>query len=81
MKRFKVGDLVYIKSHSPAYSVMKSPKSFGIIKGKARLLYVHDWETEDVVKEFWAYDVLIEGQIFKNVPEDGLKKIEENENQ
>ena len=43
-------------------------------------MYVHDWETEEVIKEFWAYDVIVEGKIFENVPEDGLKKLEENEN-
>ena len=75
MSRFKVGDLVYIRPHSPAYPIMACSSSFGIIKREARLLYVHDWETEEVVKEFWAYEVLVEGQIFKNVPEDGLKRI------
>ena len=44
-------------------------------------MYVHDWETEEVVKEFWAYDVIVDGQIFENVPEEGLKRIEENENE
>ena len=52
---------------------MKDSNSLGIIKGKARLLYVHDWETEDVIKEFWAYDVIVEGQTYENVPEETLK--------
>ena len=53
------------------------PRSFGIIKGRARLLYVHDWETEDVIKEFWAYDVVVEGQTYENVPEETLKMLVE----
>ena len=79
MKRFEIGDIVFVKSYSPLYPSLKRSINFGIIKGKARLLYVHDWETEEVRKEFWAYDVLIEGQVFENVPEEGLRKIDEEE--
>ena len=77
MKRFEIGDIVFVKSYSPLYPSLKRATNFGIIKGEARLLYVHDWETEEVRKEFWAYDILIEGQVFENVPEEGLRKIEE----
>ena len=38
-------------------------------------MYVHDWEDEDILKEFWAYDIIIEGQTFENVPEEGLRGI------
>ena len=79
MERFEVGDIVYVKSYSPLYPSLKRATNFGIIKGKARLLYVHDWETEEVRKEFWAYDVLVAGQVFENVPEEGLKKVDEGE--
>ena len=79
MKRFNIGDIVYVKPESPLYPTLTSDDSFGIIKGSGRLLYVHDWETEEVLKEFWAYDVIVEGQVFENVPEDGLKVLEENE--
>ena len=77
MKIFKVGDLVTIRTHCPIYELMNDPKSFGIIKAEARLLYVHDWETEEVLKEFWAYDVVVEGHTYQNVPEETLKKFEE----
>ena len=79
MKRFEIGDIVFVKSYSPLYPSLKRAVNFGIIKGKARLLYVHDWETGEVRKEFWAYDILIEGQVFENVPEEGLRKIDEEE--
>ena len=42
-------------------------------------MYVHDWETEEGIKEFWAYDVLVEGEVFMNVPSEGLMKLEEND--
>ena len=77
MNLFRVGDLVSIRAHSPVYELMKNTKSFGIIKSGARLMYVHDWETEDVKKEFWAYDVVVEGHTYENVPEETLKKFEE----
>jgi|TARA_R110000824_G_C14863460_1_gene641488 hypothetical protein len=79
MKRFDIGDIVYIEPGSPLYPALASDDSFGIIKGSGRLLYVHDWETEEVLKEFWAYDVIVEGQVFENVPEDGLRALEDNE--
>ena len=79
MKRFQIGDIVFVKSYSPLYPSLSRTACFGIIKGKARLLYVHDWETEEVLKEFWAYDVIVDGQIFENVPEEGLKRIDEEE--
>lgn len=72
--KFTIGDLVKFRPNSPIYSVMHNKHSFGIISRSARLLYVHDWEDTDVFKEFWAYDILVEGQIFKNVPEEGLER-------
>ena len=38
-------------------------------------MYIHDWEDGDVIKEFWAYDIIVEGQTFRNVPEEGLRGI------
>ena len=78
VKRFNIGDIVYVKPESPLHPALESDDSFGIIKGSGRLLYVHDWETEEALKEFWAYDVVVEGRVFENVPEDGLKVLEEN---
>ena len=72
--KFEVGDLVRITSNSPLFGVVKS-QSIGIVSKHARLMYVHDWEDEDILKEFWAYDIIIEGQTFENVPEEGLRGI------
>lgn len=54
---------------------MVDVESIGIIAKPARLLYLHDWEDQEVLKEFWAYDIIIEGQTFHNVPEEGLRRI------
>ena len=72
--RFEVGDLIRVTSNSPLFGVVKS-QSIGIVSRHARLMYVHDWEDKDVIKEFWAYDIIIEGQTFENVPEEGLRGI------
>lgn len=79
MNKFSVGDIVEIRPSNPLYEVLSGGTNFGIIKKGARLMYVHDWETEDVIKEFWAYDILVQGEVFKNVPEQGLIKLEEND--
>lgn len=59
---------------SPLFGVVK-PQSIGIVSKHARLMYVHDWELEETLKEFWAYDIIIDGQTFENVPEEGLRGI------
>ena len=73
--KFEIGDLVRITSSSPLFGVMVDVESIGIIAKPARLLYLHDWEDQEVLKEFWAYDIIIEGQTFHNVPEEGLRRI------
>lgn len=78
--KFKISDLVKFRPNSPIYSILSNKSVFGLITRSARLMYVHDWEDKEVLKEFWAYDILIEGQIFKNVPEEGLEKLK-NENE
>lgn len=75
MVKFSIGDLIKVTSNSPLFSALRSRDSIGIISEPARLMYVHDWEDGDVIKEFWAYDIIIEGQTFKNVPEEGLRGI------
>lgn len=79
MQKFEIGDIVEIRPNNPLYDVIRRGVHFGIVMKKAQLMYVHDWETEEVVKEFWAYDILLEGEVFKNVPELGLVKLEEND--
>lgn len=73
--KFEIGDLVRITTSSPLFGVVGNPQSIGIVAKPARLMYLHDWEDREVLKEFWAYDIIIEGQTFKNVPEEGLRRI------
>ncbi len=85
MTKFTIGDIVEISVECPIYNILKDKTSVGIIKRGAKLMYVHDWEAdlkaEEVIKEFWAYDVVIEGQTFKNVPEETLVELMKNEDE
>lgn len=66
---------------SPIYSIGNNTFKIGLIKSEALLLYIHDWEVDDVLKEFWVYDIIVNGRVFKNVPEEGLKRLENNEDE
>lgn len=70
--KFEIGDLVKVTTNSPLFGVVDS-QSIGIVAKHARLMYVHDCSDSDTIKEFWAYDVIIEGRTFENVPEEGLR--------
>ena len=71
--------MVFIRPNCPIYNVTEDNNCAGIIINEAQLLFVHDWETEEVMKEFWGYDVLYNGVRFKNVPQETLRKANENE--
>jgi len=71
--KFEIGDLVQITSISPLYKVITSSQVIGIVAKPARLMYVHNCDEEEPLKEFWAYDLLIEGKTYENVPEEGLR--------
>ena len=73
--KFNIGDLITVTSNSPLFAAIRDRNSIGIIAKPARLMYIHDWEDGDVIKEFWAYDIIVEGQTFRNVPEEGLRGI------
>ena len=77
--RFNIGDLVSLKKASTIYGIIPTELNMGIIATKAVLMYVHDWETDGCTREYWAYDVLLDGQKFVNVPEEVLEKIENDD--
>ena len=79
--KFKLGDIVQLSDRTPIYNSLESPESIGLVIAEPVLMYVHDWETEDVVREFWCYEVLINGRRYKNLPEEALKKVEKNEDE
>jgi hypothetical protein len=78
--KFRTGDLVKFKPSSTIYGVVVSDLNLGIIVNEAILMYVHDFGQEDSIKQYWSYDVLIDGETYRNVPEEVLEKIE-NDNE
>ena len=74
--KYEKGDLVKFKPSSTIYGIMVKDLNLGIISDEAVLMYVHDWETDGVVRQYWAYTVLVADQTFINVPEEVLEKFE-----
>lgn len=79
--KFKIGDMVRLSDRTPIYNSIELPESIGLIIAEPILIYIHDWETEDVTREFWCYEVLFNGRRYKNLPEEALKKVEKNEDE
>ncbi len=51
----------------------------GIIMSDPYLLYEKDFESETPVQEYYGYDILIKGKLFKEVPEKFLRRVIKNE--
>ena len=77
--RFNPGDLVLIRSDSTIYEMLESTSNVGIVVNKGVLMFVHTYNDGEI-KEFWSYDVIFDGRTFRNVPEEVLRGItDENE--
>lgn len=72
--RFNPGDLVIIRSDSTIYEMLESNSNVGIVINKGILMFVHTYDDGEN-KEFWAYDVIFDGRTFRNVPEEVLRGI------
>ena len=51
----------------------------GIIMSDPYLLFEKDFESETRVVEYYGYDVLIKGRLFKEIPEKFLLRVIRNE--
>ena len=78
--KFKTGDLVKFKKLSTIYGIVVKDLNLGIVVGEAILMFVHDWQTDSDASEYWAYNILVDGITFNNVPEEVLEKFE-NDNE
>ena len=77
--RFNPGDLVMIKSDSTIYEMLETGSNVGIVINKGVLMFVHTYGNGET-KEFWSYDIVFDGRTFRNVPEEVLRGItDENE--
>ena len=79
--KFELGDLVMIRSDSLLYETIESASNVGIVVKADMLMYVHYSQNGESMK-FWAYDIVIDGRTYKNVPQEvlrGLKEMQEDE--
>jgi len=51
----------------------------GIIMSDAYVLYEKDYESKTRIIQYFGYDVLIKGRLFKEIPEKFLLKVIKNE--
>lgn len=78
--KFKEGDLVRIKAGTSMHSVLEFASNVCIVVNPAVLMYVH-LDEHGNKKEFWAYEVFIDGRMFKNIPEEILEEFNRNEDE
>lgn len=51
----------------------------GIIMSDKYILYENDFESQTQIVEYYAYDILINGILFKEIPEKFLKRVVKDE--
>ena len=76
--KFEPGDLVMIKPDTTIYYSLDAASNVGIIISAAVLMYAHDTPKGKKLK-FYAYDVIFDGQTYRNVPEEVLRGLENND--
>ena len=70
--KFKKGDLVVLQDPDE----LMSPGGLSIIVSDPVLSFVNDWESNtEFPVEFWVYDVYVGDQLFKEVPEQMLRRL------
>ena len=54
-------------------------EDLGIVVSEPRLIFVYDWKTKaGFPNEFWSYDVKIGNELFKMIPEQFLRGLNED---
>jgi hypothetical protein len=77
--KFDRGDLVMLKGDTTVYYSLEAASNVGIVVSKAVLMYAHQTHNGEKIK-FYAYDVMFDGRTYKNVPEEVLRGLE-NDNE
>ena len=75
---FEKGDLFFLNSQGKLLFHQVGGEN-GIIMSDPYLLYEKDFESETPVQEYYGYDILIKGKLFKEVPEKFLRRVIKNE--
>ena len=76
--KFELGDLVMLKPDTTIYYTLEAASNVGIIVSAAVLMYAH-YSPQGGKLKFYAYDVMFDGQTYKNVPEEVLKGLKNND--
>jgi len=70
--KFKKGDLVVLQDPDR----IMSPAGLSIIVSDPVLIFVNDWESiTEFPLEFWVYDIYAGNQLFKEIPEQMLRRL------
>ncbi len=75
---FKKGDLFFLNEEGRVLFQHIHAEN-GIIMSDPYLLYERDFESETRVVQYHGYDVLIQGRLFKEIPEKFLARVVRNE--
>ena len=71
---FKKGDLFFLNAEG--YALFKHINGEnGIVMSNPYLLYEKDFESETAIIQYYGYDILINGRLFKEVPEKFLLRV------
>tara|TARA_R100000406_G_C3097088_1_gene120992 strand:+ start:442 stop:693 length:252 start_codon:yes stop_codon:yes gene_type:complete len=76
--KFKKGDIFFLNDQGRSlFQHIKAEN--GIIMSDPYKLYETDLESETRVIEFYGYDLLIKGKLFKEIPEKFLLRVTKDE--
>lgn len=76
--KFEPGDLVMLRPETSVFYAVEASSNVGIVVTSAVLMYVH-CSPDGEQKKFWAYDIIVDGRTYKNVPEEVLKGLNEED--
>jgi len=75
---FKKGDLFKFNEHGlDLFKFITG--SIGVIASDSKKMYEYDFHTKPEKTEFYAYNILVCGQLFTDVPEEFLERITQDE--
>ena len=75
---FAKGDLFFLNLEGILLFTPISGEN-GIIMSDKYILYEKDFESQTQIIEYYAYDILINGILFKEIPEKFLKRVVKDE--
>lgn len=76
--KFEAGDLVMLMPDTPIFYAVEAASNVGIIVSTGVLMYAH-YSPQGGKLKFYAYDVMIDGRTYKNVPEEVLRGLEKKD--